>query len=49
MGEQINHIKMLLSQTAADVGVQDSEGRTPLNYAVLNFSPSSIRVSQTEK
>lgn len=45
MSDQAAHIKMLLSNTMADVSVQDEEGRAPLNYAVLNFSPSCIRVS----
>ena len=44
MCDQATHIRILLTSTPADAHIQDKEGRTPLNYAVLNFSPSCIKV-----
>ena len=45
MSDQAAHVKMLLNTDRVDVSMQDSDGRAALNYAVLNFSPSCIRVS----
>ena len=46
MCEQPQHIKILLSSLpSAKVNCQDAKGRTPLNYAVLNFSPVCVKVS----
>ncbi len=44
MSDQPHHVRMLLTSSNADVSTQDKEGRTALNYAVLNFSPSCIKV-----
>lgn len=46
MCDQAAHARVLLTSTPADVRIQDNEGRTPLNYAVLNFSPSCIKVRE---
>ena len=46
MCDQAAHVRVLLTSTPADVRIQDNEGRTPLNYAVLNFSPSCIKVRE---
>ena len=47
MSDQPGHIKLLLTSSNADVGVQDRDGRTALNFAVLIFSPACIRVSKS--
>ena len=38
------HIRVLLSSTDANAYITDREGRTALNYAVLNYSPHCIKV-----
>ncbi len=48
--EQPNHIKLFLkSLPSADSNPEDAMGRTPLNYAVLNYSPICIQVSNNCK
>ena len=45
MCEQHQHISTLLSCVpTTNVCAQDCKGRTPLNYAVLLFSPICIKV-----
>ena len=39
------HTHLLLTSTAADISIQDLEGRTALTHAVLNTSSSCIKVS----
>ena len=39
------HIRLLLSSTDASASITDREGRTALNYAVLNYSPHCIKVT----
>ena len=39
------HIRLLLSSTDANANITDREGRTALNYAVLNYSPHCIKVT----
>ena len=43
MCDQDAHIHIFLSNAKVDATAQDSNGRTALNYAVLNFSPNSIK------
>jgi len=45
MGDQASHVKMLLNTGKVVLSLQDRDGRAALNYAILNFSPSCIRVS----
>ncbi len=47
MGDQAQHIRHLLTTTSADVSIKDRDARPPLTYAVLNFSPACIRVSES--
>ena len=44
MCDQDAHIHIFLSSTQVDAAAQDPNGRTPLNYAILNFSPNCIKV-----
>ena len=44
MCDNDTHIRLLLSSSDANVYVTDREGRTALNYAVLNYSPHCIKV-----
>ena len=39
------HIRVLLSSTDANASITDREGRTPLNFAALNYSPHCIKAS----
>ena len=48
MSDQPAHVQLFLTSTNADVSVADRDGRTALNFAVLNFSPSCIKVSEGE-
>lgn len=47
MCEHHAHIQVMIREGHASVDVQDSEGRTPLNYAVLNYSSNCIKVHST--
>lgn len=45
MCEQQQHIQILLNSVpSSEVNSQDLKGRTPLNYAVLTYSPICIKV-----
>jgi len=43
MCDNDTHIRLLLSSTDANAYITDREGRTALNYAVLNYSPHCIK------
>lgn len=45
MCEHHSHIRVLISDGHASVGIQDNDGRTPLNYAMLNYSSNCIKVT----
>ena len=44
MGGNHQHVRLLINVGSANFNVVDGDGRTPLNYAVLNYSTKCIRV-----